>query len=78
MDPKQLSDELPQGQNPHLTVGDRLSAYLCLGVRWDKPSHSTRLGSLITYPHRRDKSFSMQTALTLLITLTTNSTHPAG
>ena len=47
-------------------VSDGLSAYLCLGVRWDKPSHSTRLGALITYPHHRDKSFSMQTALTLL------------
>jgi hypothetical protein len=37
MDPKQLSEELPQGKNPHITVGDGLLAYLCLGVQWDKP-----------------------------------------
>ena len=43
---------------------------------WGKSSNSTRLGSLIPYPIRRDKSFWMQTGLTLLTTLRTNSTRP--
>jgi hypothetical protein len=76
MDPKQLSEELRQGQNPHMTRRRWIIGLSMLGGSMSKPSPSTRLGSLITYPHRRDKSFSMQTALTLLITLTTNSTHP--
>lgn len=79
MNPKELRQELRQGKNPNMTRRRAIIGLSMLGgsMRQLVTLYQTA-GSLVTYPTRRDSSFSTQTALTHLTTLTADSAHPMG
>ena len=78
MEPQQLSEELRKGNNPHMSRRRAIIGLSMLGGSMGQLVTLYQTGIVSHLPDPPDSRFSMQTALTLLTTLTTNSTHPMG
>jgi hypothetical protein len=64
MEPKQLSQELRQGQSPDMNRRRWIIGLSMFGGSMGQlVTLSTKLGLSVTYPTRQDSNFSMQTAL---------------
>ena len=78
MDPKQLSEELRQGQNPYMTRRRWIIGLSMLGGSMGQAVTLYQTGIVNHLPDPPGQKLFDADRVDLLITLTTNSTHPGG